>query len=276
MPTTNYIKALVLSFCVLVNLQTQAHDASATYVANEAVLVINGDKKVLFDPFFHKAFGIYQLVPQSTKQAIFAGKTPFDNITAIVISHAHADHFAADDVLRYLKDYPNTKLVGPSQAINELRALKGAQLVEDQLKGIHLGFNDAPKSVEVAGLLIEAVRIPHAGWPNRADIENMVFRVTLQDPKLPLTVMHMGDADPDYDHYLPYKEHWQARKTHTNFPPYWFYYSLEGKDIIDSLLNTQHSIGVHVPVKVPKELIDTGEDFFSKPGESRILKHEHK
>jgi hypothetical protein len=43
-----------------------------------------------------------------------------------------------------------------------------------------LAFNQTPKSLEVAGLVIDAVRIPHAGWPGRADIENLVFRVTLK------------------------------------------------------------------------------------------------
>ncbi len=66
-----------------------AHQASITYVANEAALITNGDKKILFDPFFHKIFGIYQLLPEDTQQAIFSGTPPFDNLTAIVISHAH-------------------------------------------------------------------------------------------------------------------------------------------------------------------------------------------
>jgi L-ascorbate metabolism protein UlaG (beta-lactamase superfamily) len=33
-----------------------AHQVSVTYVANEAVLITNGDKKVLFDPFFSSSF----------------------------------------------------------------------------------------------------------------------------------------------------------------------------------------------------------------------------
>jgi L-ascorbate metabolism protein UlaG (beta-lactamase superfamily) len=80
-----------------------AHQASVTYVANEAVLITSRDKKVLFDPFFHQAFGTYQLVPLETQQAIFSSTPPFDDLTAIVISHAHDDHFDAKDVLKYLQ-----------------------------------------------------------------------------------------------------------------------------------------------------------------------------
>ena len=42
-----------------------AHEkhATATYLANEAVLILVAEHKVLFDPFFHNDYGTYQLVP---------------------------------------------------------------------------------------------------------------------------------------------------------------------------------------------------------------------
>lgn len=253
-----------------------AHQASVTYVANEGVLITNGSQKVLFDPFFHQAFGTYQLVPKETKQAIFAGTKPFNDLTAIVISHAHDDHFAADEVLQYLQKYPATQLVAPQQAVTELMALRGAQAVSAQVTSVSLAFNQPPKAFELAGLLFDVVRIPHAGWPSRADVENLVFRVTLNDPAKSVTVMHLGDADPDDDHYLPYKAHWQKRVSDAALPPYWFYFSAEGNDILTNLLNTKQTIGIHVPVEVPKRLETGAADYFSKPGENRVIGEPHK
>jgi L-ascorbate metabolism protein UlaG (beta-lactamase superfamily) len=252
-----------------------AHQTSVTYVANEAVLITNGDKKVLFDPFFHTAFGIYQLVPEYTQQAIFSGTSPFDNLTAIVISHAHGDHFAADDVLKYLLKYPNTQLIAPQQAVTELSVLSGANQILPQVTSVKLAFNQTPKSLEVAGLVIDAVRIPHAGWPGRADIENLVFRVTLKNQGVSVTVMHMGDSDPDDDHYLPYKEHWKKRISDTALTPYWFYLSAEGRDILTEILNVKKSIGIHVPIKIPSQLKSSNKDYFSKPGEMRRVSESH-
>lgn len=252
-----------------------AHDSNATYIANEAVLVQHGTKKILFDPFFHQNFGLYQLVPDVLKKEIFAGQAPFDNIDAIVISHAHGDHFAADEVLEYLQKYKNTQLIAPQQAIDQLLVLQGVDDIKPQLTGVKMAFNEAPKNIEVAELLIEAVRIPHAGWPSRANIENIVFRITLGDADVKsdasLSVMHMGDADPDDNHYLPYKSHWQARKTDVAFPPYWFFSSLEGNYILDELVNADRTIGIHVPMKVPKLLKESGKDYFSVPRETRRL-----
>jgi L-ascorbate metabolism protein UlaG (beta-lactamase superfamily) len=272
------MRKLIFLVCLTINTHCEvlAHQASITYVANEAVLITNGDKKVLFDPFFHQTFGTYQFVPEETKQAIFSGAAPFDNLTAIIISHAHGDHFAADDVLKYLQKYPNTQLIAPEQAVSELIALSGANLIRSQVTGVKLAFNQAPKTLEVSGLVIDAVRIPHAGWPGRANIENLVFRVTLKTPDTSVTVMHMGDADPDDDHYLPYKDHWQKIIADTALPPYWFYFSAEGRDILNDILNIKKSIGIHVPIKIPSQLKSTGQDYFSKPGEVRSIHESHK
>jgi L-ascorbate metabolism protein UlaG (beta-lactamase superfamily) len=253
-----------------------AHQASVTYVANEAVLITNGDKKVLFDPFFHQAFGTYQLVPEDTRQAIFSGAPPFDNLTAIVISHAHGDHFSADDVLKYLQNHPKAQLIAPEQAVTELKGLPGANQISPQVTSVKLAFNQAPKTLEVAGLLIDAVRIPHAGWPGRAHVENLVFRVTLKNQDSSVTVMHMGDADPDDAHYLPYKDHWQKRISDTALPPYWFYSSAEGRDILTDILNVKETIGIHVPIEIPNHLKSSSEDYFSKPGEMRNIEKAHK
>jgi L-ascorbate metabolism protein UlaG (beta-lactamase superfamily) len=267
-------------FCVWLILIGQpialAHQSSATYVANEAVLITNGDKKVLFDPFFHQVFGTYQLVPEQTKQAIFSAAPPFDNLTAIVISHAHGDHFAADEVLKYMLKYPMTQLIAPEQAVTELMLLSGAKQILPQVTSVKLAFDQQPKAFEVAGLEIDAVRIPHAGWPSRAEIENLVFRVTLNSQNTSVTVMHLGDADPEDKHFLPYKSHWKERVSDTALPPYWFYFSAEGNDILNEIINAKQSIGIHVPVVIPNQLKSGTADYFSAPGETRNIGESHK
>ena len=52
---------------------------------------------------------------------------------------------------------------------------------------VNLGFNDSPVTFRNNDLLVEAVRIPHSGWPNRMlDVENIAWRVTLNDNALNL------------------------------------------------------------------------------------------
>ena len=257
---------LFVSQLVKAHPQPTDEDSLATYLGNAAVLVTSGKQKVLFDPFFPNNFGYYQLVPKHLRTAVFAATPPFDNITAVFVSHSHADHFAAGDTLRYLNTYPEVVLIAPKQAIEQVAALNGAKKVVYRMFPVDLAFGDGPWKKTIAGLTVDAVRIPHAGWPGRAEVQNMVFRVSFNTEA---TVMHLGDADPDVEHYLPFRSHWQSRETGLAFPPYWFFESLEGRDILDSYLNVKQQVGVHVPLAVPRLLIKSGRDYFSKPSESR-------
>ena len=260
---------------LMITLSTHGHEnhtsndtAQATYLGNEGVMVTNGDTKIVFDPFFHNDYNTYQLVPEDIRTALFNNQAPYNDIDAIFISHAHGDHFSAEDMFKYLEANKQSRVIAPKQAIDKLLSLPESESIKKQVTSIALAFGDQPKTLNIDELTIDAVRIPHAGWPGRADIENLVFRVTLDDT---VTVMHMGDADPNDSHYAPLTKHWQKTTTDTAFPPYWFFGTPEGNDILDNRLNVKQAIGVHVPVKVPVSLKDSGKSYFSMPGEHRAI-----
>ena len=265
------MRYLLLSLCLFASIAL-AHQGehsgpnTAQYLGNEAVLVESGDRKLLFDPFFHNDYGQYQKVPESIRDDIFAANAPFDKIAMVLISHAHEDHFSVTDVLRYMLQHSNVVLVAPKQAIEQLLVLKQAESIKSRMVSIALAFGDSAWKKTLSDIQVEAVRIPHAGWPGRADVENLVYRVTLNEQA---TVMHLGDADPQVEHYLPYRAHWDQRDTQLGFPPYWFFRSAEGREILKTYLHVKHSVGVHVPIKIPKRLSESGHDYFSKPGEKR-------
>ncbi|HHL32106.1 MAG TPA: MBL fold metallo-hydrolase [Oceanospirillales bacterium] len=263
--------ALIISILLIICSNTYAHEhaSEATYLGNEGIMIDNGTTKIIFDPFFHNGFNTYQLVPEDIRTALFNNKAPYNDIDAIFISHAHGDHFAADDMLKFLTANPQAKLIAPNQAVTRLLALAHSEAIKKRVTAIDLSLGEQPKTIKIKHLLIEAVRIPHAGWPARADISNLVFRVTLDDST---TIMHMGDADPNDKHFAPYKQHWQKTRTHTAFPPYWFFSSNDGPLILDERINTEKSIGIHVPMRVPQTLIMTDEAYFSKPGEVKPIK----
>ena len=249
------------------------NEVKATYLGNEAVLVTSDSTKIVFDPLFHNDFNIYQKVPQQILDDLFANKAPYDDIDAIFISHAHGDHFAVDLIYQYLEKFPDTQLFASKQAVDQVLALDKGEKISSQLHAIELAYQDPPKRLVVDDLKIDVVRIPHSGWPNRhIDVSNLLFRVTLDDA---VTVIHMGDADPNDVHFFPYDDLWKSTQTDMSFPPYWFYMSTFGPGILENGLNTKESIGIHVPVEVPVELINSGEKYFSNPSEEHQLKHKH-
>ena len=266
---------LALIFIVGGMMSANAHEfagsevkGKATYLANEGVVVESGGSKLMFDPFFHNDYGVYALVPEKMRQAIFAGKAPFDKIDAVFVSHAHEDHFDAADMIKYLTQNSAVQLFAPNQAVEQLKSQKGFADVQARVNAILLAKDEKAKQIPYKNLLVEAVRIPHAGWPQRADVENIVFRVGGQKT---VRVMHMGDADPDEEHYKPHQKFWHSHRTDMVFAPYWFGLMPSGQKILQEVINAEKAVGVHVPTALPKPLQNTTFDFFHQSGETREI-----
>ncbi len=264
-----------LALASAVPVSAHDNDGQAMYLANEGVMVQKGAVKILFDPLYNQNYGTYMLVPEDMRRALMSGEAPFDGIDIVFISHAHGDHFSAEPMLEFLRNHSQTKLVASTQAVDKLKAVAKPDdmTIFSRVEALALGPNDPPLSFRLDGVEIEAVRIPHAGGPGRASVQNYVLRVGLDEET---RVMHMGDADPALRHFVPLDTHWQAKRTRLAMPPYWFFYTEEGRTIMDEHLNAEHFTGVHVPADVdavrrkhPDALKDA--DLFTKPGEVRAL-----
>jgi len=245
------------------------------YLANEGVAVFHDDTTLLFDPLFRTDFGIYALVPDETREAMFSRAAPFDEITAVFVSHHHDDHFDPTDMLRLLQQHETTQLYAPQQAINAMRAAATPDdaAIFDQTIALELTYEDDPQTIRSGNLLVEAFFVPHSGWPVRStDVQNIAFRVTVDDEA---SVAHLGDADPNLVHFELHREEWHEHSTDVALPPYWFFDSKMGNQILKDYVRPKSSTGIHVPssysdpTKIPEDL--RGYDLFTKPGETRFL-----
>ncbi|NIM68892.1 MAG: MBL fold metallo-hydrolase [Xanthomonadales bacterium] len=254
----------------------QAAEAEAHYLANEGVMVSRGETRILFDPLFENDYGHYQLLPEAMREALLAGRAPYDGVDAVFVSHYHEDHFSPALLVEYLRAQPTVRLYAPAQAVAALREAAGADwpLLEERVTPLALAYGGAPVIRRLPGLEIEAVRIPHAGWPRaRTEVENLAFRITLEDA---ITVLHLGDADTRDLHFAHHADHWAARTLHLALPPYWFMTRDEGRQVLTSRLRALRVTGIHVPTRLPSEPgLRPPEyralDLFTRPGEIRRI-----
>ena len=208
------------------------------------------------------------------RDAIFAGQAPYDGVDAVFISHSHGDHFSASEVVRLLRERQQILLYTPAQAVAEMRqiATPDNEAIFERVTTFDIEYGDAPVFVRQDGLLIEALCIPHAGWPTaRTNVQNIAFRVTLEETS---TVLHLGDSDARLVHFEQDEAYWDERQVDLALPPYWFFLSEDGREILDDRVHARNSVGIHVPVRfsedpssMPGELL--GEDLFHQPGEGR-------
>ena len=248
----------------------------AVYIANMGAMIERGDTRIVFDPLFHYEHDTYDRVPPEIAAALLSGVEPWDGIDAVFISHHHADHFDPAAILELLRAQPSIELFGPEQAaaaIRERVADAGDPLLQ-RIHGLSLENGMAATDIAFGPLLVEAVRIRHSGWPDyHADVENIVFRVTLDRET---TVMHFGDADADDAHFAKSPEHWTERRSHLAMPPYWFFLSGDGRRILHERIDADRVIGMHVPANLPDDRASRRNslqdvDLFTRPGELRVL-----
>ena len=263
----------LLALSIMALQPVNAHDsATAHYLGNEGVMVVDGETKILFDAFYASSFGQYTLVPDNIVEAMKNGEPPFDGVDAVFVSHAHGDHFTPSLTLDYLRAQKDVVLFAPTQVIDALKETGIAvdDPLHSRLRGFELTPTDLGEMTKFNDMEIDVVSIPHAG--NRPEIQNYAWRVALTDNT---RIIHFGDAGTVIEHFDRHKEHFDRHKTNIAFPPYWFMGTTNGDLILREYVKADQVIGVHVPAR---SMIDpqawrthAGGDLFTSPGETRQI-----
>ena len=238
-------------------------DSQAHYIANAGVMIVNDDVKVVFDPLFREDFGQYELPPADMQQRLLSGEPPFD---AIFISHSHDDHVDPGLILEFLRQNRQVQLFAPASALDAMEATdaESTQAVREQINVVSTDYGAAPVRLQIDGVQIAAVNVPHAGWPERhRHVENIAFSVTL-------------DADTRVEHFSRNGDFWRSQHHDLALPPFWFFLSEKGKTALSDWVDADHAVGVHVPAEVPDDPEVRppqygGFDLFTNPGETRRI-----
>ncbi len=251
-------------------------EPQAQYIANAGVMIVSGETKIVFDPLFREDFDQYDLAPTDMQQRLIDGDPPFDGIDAVFVSHNHDDHFDPYLMLAFLQNNPSTLFFGPDQAVMALRGsrTKLAEAFSDRIYTVHPNYDRPPVELEIGELKVNAISVPHTGWPEYlSDVHNVVFSVLLDES---ISVVHLGDADTNRFHFKRHDEFWRTKHHNLALPPYWFFLDEDGRRSLSEHIAADHSIGVHVPTEMPDDASErpsefSGFDLFTKPGEVRNI-----
>lgn len=241
-----------------------------TAILNAGVRTQLGEAKFLFDPLYDNHFGSLAEMDDTLIEAIISGDAPYDNVDAVFVSHAHGDHFSPEYFNRLMAAQSGIQIIAPEQAVADMRA---HELWDEgfaaRITAIALSNGEAAQKFDVAGATVEAIRTPHAGWPERhSDVHNITFRVSATRASGELVrVMHMGDADPAKQHFTMNAKFFCCARTNLVMVPFWFFREEDAGMLIDRTLNAQSAVGVHVPVQTPAWLADSEWKHFTAAGQ---------
>lgn len=197
------------------------------YVANDGILAGTASSAVVIDALFDAPAPSYAAPSGAALGALIAGRSPFQPVDLVLVTHGHPDHFAPSVVSRFLEANPRARLVAPADVADSLRALPAWSTYRDRVIPLALDVGRS-REVAVGGIRVKAVRTLHSG--ERASPMNLMYLVQMDGWAL----FHDGDSN-----HLPET----FRTAMAGAPPLdlavvgdWFPTSGEGKRILDEIL----------------------------------------
>jgi L-ascorbate metabolism protein UlaG (beta-lactamase superfamily) len=221
-----------------------------TFISNCGFLVKVGDKKILFDlESPESAFDKSAVL--SVHDLMYSNKPPFNNITAILISHSHADHVGAKELVKYLNKNRNVKLYSTADTKSEFK--KSDSLYFDQIEKNIIVIDPYKTGIlekTIEGIKIEFLGLYHAGAPNYI-FNNLSFVLEFVNA----SVFYMSDIDPGYEKNIEIIKKWADKKERIDllFSPdvnlYKNRWSEKGFVIVKEYIKPKNIIAMHINPK---------------------------
>ncbi|MCP4902037.1 MAG: hypothetical protein GY906_34155, partial [bacterium] len=237
-----------LSLTAALSFGCAAPEVEVMAIANAGFLVRSSHYAVLVDALYRPTAAFpqfYQQAPSSELlDLMLSGGGPFANIDLLLVTHAHEDHFDPDAVSEFMRNHPESILVGPV-AMKDLLAEQGAffedyadrVLAPELMVGECVGL--APGGIEMT-----TCRVLHSGGTETA---NNVYWLEVDGFRF----LHEGDADSapgtlrDLD--LP------GGGVDLALLHDWYVFSEDGRGIMASLLRPQAVVLTHLRWSTVKE-----------------------
>jgi len=167
--------------------------ATVSYIANEGFLITGADEKILIDAAFAEGFGRLPTPSGDDLQKMRSAAPPFDDLTAILVSHRDPDHLDPAVVVQHLLHDPGCVVIGPAQVAERMSGVPGYDEVKDRVREVPRG--PAPARHTVGGHTFLSVLLEHMGGDGSAPPESHnvghVFTVG------GIRFLHTGDTGMD-------------------------------------------------------------------------------
>ncbi len=159
-----------------------------TYIGNDGVYISDGEKAVIIDALPGNLDG-WVPVADGVRIALERGDSPFGNVKACMVTHAHGDHYSTSSVNGFLISNPSSIFLGTPQVVNS-----GISGGAGQIQSLSLDL-DSEEEVIADGISIRVIRIrhfnPQSGQDFSSTTENYAYLLELGGKK----ILHTGDGD---------------------------------------------------------------------------------
>lgn len=156
-----------------------------------------GRPKVLIDALFGDGLAGYSVVDADQRQRLESASLPYGDVSLVLATHDHGDHFDPDAVARFLNASPRAHFVSTPQAVERLRQAAPDLDAEAKRAGrssrVHAIVPEEGQLHRVAlpdelGVEIDALHLHHG---RGRSTQNLGFLIHLGGVR----VLHIGDTE---------------------------------------------------------------------------------
>lgn len=227
---------------------TQAHKAEelrVTFVGNEGFMIATGEHKLLVDSLFGppEAPPLPEAPPPDMLDEIRTGKTPFDAVDLMLVTHAHPDHFVPQAHATQLLANPQTVLVCPVDAAELIEQKCGEyDNIRSRIRTDTPGWG-AQVEMNLRGIRLSVLGLRHADEVNY-DLSHRAYLIDVGGFK----ILHLGDALATRRNFAEFG--WLAdEEVDLAFVPYWLIRSKQGVTLVKDVIRPKHVVAMHIPFK---------------------------
>jgi len=159
-----------------------------TALGNEGFLVETGGSIVIVDGLY-RGLGGYVAPTEQQRRAREQAEPPFDNVSLVLVTHHHPDHFDAGVVASHLEANPRAVLITTPMAVDLLRE-EGERFrsISERMREVYPAEGES-EVLEFGEIEIEVLNLHH-GRDRSLPVENLGFVVEMNG----VSFLHIGDT----------------------------------------------------------------------------------
>lgn len=216
---------------------SRERSAQLQYVANAGVLLTIDGRKLLIDAPIRDGIPPYTTSSPEERGRLEGAQPPYDNVSAILVTHWHEDHFSPEAVAAHLRSDARTVLISSNEVVERVRAV-AADLPPSRFRPVTPSPGSAT-AVDLDGLRVHVLRIRHN--PTRRMPEQHVGFLVEGSR----TVLHVGDAETTTGNFAVLNG---LARVDLALLPFWFLTDdVTAATTVDIAIRPRESVGIHLP-----------------------------
>lgn len=249
---TTFLLCLIEIFIIQASLNSQTENTSKTqaplelrYIANEAVMLSSASQKVLIDALFVDIIPDYQAPSKETTENMIKGLSPFENVTLVLVSHNHPDHFDPALAVQFMENRPQPLLIAPADAVSALQEkAKDWNKIRERIISLDLKPGETAQR-NLQGITVQAFRTLHSG--DKDSPANLMYLIEMGGWR----IFHEGDSNANLDLFRKFEP--GKNPIHLALVHFWFPLDLAGEKIILEVLKPEHVALIHLPKRLEND-----------------------